>query len=394
MRCEGLDLERRARQLIAVHPRMALYQAHPAIGLDETLEHVPRRLSDRRLALRWSWRLMSPAEREDVTAAWFRSLLERLAADDELTFEVLAASDEHALLESLAAQGAVVDADLLRARGSLTQAAIERLSERGPGTALTVERDGLLRFVACGGWDAAGAWLEAAEAGQMQADLRDAMSEPPRLTVRPGQRLHQVHPAVGVRRVTEDEFVALGDRVLGLDWLALSRDEQRRRERDLLGELLAYARELGAPVAPEPAATDELMRPFDDDDKPIWIAVDGRTLIESWEPRKTGVWIAPGDTGALQERLTDAWWEPWQRRRAETSASPPAPRDGGRISRSTRAHAILWGPRIIKTAIVAGLLLAERALHPRWFVMLALVAAGLVLLIAVATMLERWYERS
>lgn len=54
------ELRLRARKLRAARPGVELHQVHPAIGFSATLELVPKRLSDRRLNRRRSWRSWTP----------------------------------------------------------------------------------------------------------------------------------------------------------------------------------------------------------------------------------------------------------------------------------------------------------------------------------------------
>jgi hypothetical protein len=391
----------RVRALRAARPGTWLYHAHPAIGLDGLTDHVPEPLSDRRLRWRPAWRRRSPEEREQAELDFFLALLTRVADAGKPTFEVWIFDDESGwppLRTAIEPHATSVEQDawgLAVARGPLTAAAATALVCHEVDV-LMVDVDGLLRVVVWGGWRATGVWLTEPEAAALRAQLATAADPPepsPVRPLRPGARLHQVHPAIGVRRAGEHGVERLTDLDLGAAWLALSEAEQEERERDLLRELLVWAREAGALSAPEPLATDELMRA--DHRAPLGIRVRGQTLVESEGPRKTGAWVAPADAGALQQRLMDAWWEPWKRRcEAAGDAGLPVPRDGGRVSRRTRAGLLLHWSSIWRISALGAVFVAERLLDEPWPVMLGLVVVLLVALFAIGTALERWHRRS
>jgi len=220
---------------------------------------------------------------------------------------------------------------------------------------------------------------------------------------------HLVHPELGVEPI-EDEPTRPSDRSLGLRWLALTEEEQRLRCRDMLRALLEEA------VADEPPARFRLN---DIPEASLDAAAVERLL--SWTPggwasvERHGrrwcdidwgmddealwsviVWVRPADAGALEERLSRAWWERAQRRlRAAEGRPAPLPRDGGRVSREARAQ--LWvgwdrfmtTPAIVLAAYVGGTQLPL----PELVGAAAAVALALALLWTVDGLLRRWYAR-
>ncbi len=235
-------------------------------------------------------------------------------------------------------------------------------------------------------------------------------------TRHPGLEPHVVHLELGVEQV-EDELELPSERRLGLRRQVLPVAEQQLRVRDMLRALL---REAGADGAEaryllrcfEPDEVDEplddaaierlLALPVSDDDRWLTVERDGRRWcelsIERGEPLRAGiVWIDPWKRGELEERLSRAWWEPAQERERAAEGRPlPAPRDGGRVSRETRAYIRHGWDRVAAPVVIAlaAWLGGTRLPLPELLGALVTVVVGLAVLWTVDSRLRRWYERS
>ncbi len=234
----------------------------------------------------------------------------------------------------------------------------------------------------------------------------------------PAFRWHTVHPELGV--VASDDVGRLGVR-----WLGLPEEEQRLRERDGFAALLRHAAAGGEAVfrldrednawtvaallaLPEVAADESecwgaltgavidalATRPCDG----LFVLRDGRVFaFESAfgaGPRTdVEVWIDPSQAPALQQEL-EAAWRPAAEARA-AAGSPPAPRDGGRVSRTRRAAILVgwnrWGSKGVILAMVA---------YADWRIPLTVVNAVLYLCVVIAVLaladklLKRWHQRA
>jgi hypothetical protein len=233
----------------------------------------------------------------------------------------------------------------------------------------------------------------------------------------PGIEPHVVHPELGVEQV-EDELDLPSDEKLGLRWLTLSAEEQQQRCRDMLRALLQEARVDGAEaryrafrwddeappdVLPLDDAAIERLLDWRPDDGWIHVERDERRWCEfdsdaDERPLRAGiVWIEPWQRGELEERLSRAWWEPAQERERAAAGRPlPAPRDGGRVSRETRAYIRHGWDRVVAPVVIAlaAWLGGTRLPLAELLGALVTVVVALVVLWTVDSRLRRWYERS
>jgi len=221
---------------------------------------------------------------------------------------------------------------------------------------------------------------------------------------------HVVDPEIGVVPL-EDLKQLPYDAHLGGRWLELTAEEQRLRLRDVLAELLAIARAGEEPALLRPDVGEGPAEPLDDaavarllaapPERGTVVERGGRPWCEipsagshgRWD--WFGLWLHHDEVGALEERLSRAWWEPAQARlRADEGRPLPAPRDGGRVGRGGRGQALVAWER--GGALVAPLAaIALTAALPLPWLLSAVVA--IVVVIAVGWMgsgaLERWYHR-
>ena len=249
----------------------------------------------------------------------------------------------------------------------------------------------------------------------------------------PSWRLHRAHPALGLLAAEgADEHPPRGDeaRDLGLAWLRLPEAEQRRRERDFATALLRHAARCeharfgleswaagatGAALRTLPEVSwdedGDCWGPLTDDvidvlaRRPcngLLVTCDGRPFVveEHWSngPARTGlcVWLDPWSAGELRAELDEAWWPAAEARAAERRvAGRLAPRDGGHVSRETRAAILYaWERRGWVVAKVALLLVLTRLLADTWLNALVILVALLTVLLAIDGRLERWHRRS
>ncbi|HST41535.1 MAG TPA: hypothetical protein VLK58_18600 [Conexibacter sp.] len=254
----------------------------------------------------------------------------------------------------------------------------------------------------------------------------------------PGIELFASHPELGLVEQEEGHLSLSTGVALGTRWLALSAQEQRLRLRDLLRAILDHAaageqacfrvdhwacgpwtRRLaalpGVAVEPSELVEDELAFVEGEltpaaialltelpDDAELRVKRDGRLWCEAPDgvpqrPRPGfGLWLDPWHAGALEEELSKAWWNAAEERRRAAEGRPlPAPRDGGRVSRETRAQVLVGWDHAGRWLIALGIL-GLGPLLPLPFVLAALVTLVVVLgaLWQVEALLRRWYERS
>jgi len=178
-------------------------------------------------------------------------------------------------------------------------------------------------------------------------------------------RRYRAHPALGLE---EELLTRPVPRELGVAWLALPAEEQRRREADF-EERLRVAAEPGSGWAIE----------LVDDYEVLVVAIDR--------------WKAP----ALERALLDHVWE--QARRREASACASHPRRDRAVDRRLRAHVLVaWDRHAFKAFLAVMALGTLFGLHP-WgdhsIGAVALrVAIAAVVVIVLGKLVERWYRRS
>jgi hypothetical protein len=246
----------------------------------------------------------------------------------------------------------------------------------------------------------------------------------------PSWRQHRAHPALGLVAAEKADDPPPGGhavRDLGVKWLTLPLAEQRARERDMTTALLRVAVRRGdARFSLMPwasGATRAALRtlpevrwdvggacwgPLTDD----VVAVLARRpcadlLVESGgepflaeasndEPRNNlFAWLDPWSAGELRAELEEAWWPAAQARAEAAGGGVPVPRDGGRVSRDTRAAILYaWEKRGWQVARVAALLLLSHVLGDTFLNAAAVFVVLLVVATIVDSRLTRWHRRS
>ncbi|MBB4665137.1 hypothetical protein [Conexibacter arvalis] len=248
----------------------------------------------------------------------------------------------------------------------------------------------------------------------------------------PSWRLHRAHPAIGlVAAESADASPPAGDelRDFGLRWLSLPDAEQRLREQDMTRALLRRAAhgddarfelaERWAPGATRSALrtlpevswdeTGDCTGPLTDDvievlarrpSGDLVVVSDDRLFLieEGYGPARSDlcVWLDPWRADELRAELEDAWWPAAQARADERRANgPPAPRDGGRVSRDARAAIVhAWERRGSQLALAGFVALASSLLADTWLNMLVVFVVVMTVLFWTSARLERWYRRS
>lgn len=247
----------------------------------------------------------------------------------------------------------------------------------------------------------------------------------------PSWRLHRAHPALGLLAAEEagEEPPGIAEaRDFGFKWLRLPDAEQRQRERDFTAALLRHAARADraefmlAPWASD--ATRAVLRtlpevlwdehgicwgPLTDDVVDVlarracdglFVYRDGAAFLAeaAGGPARTGlcIWLDPWRSGELRTELEEAWWPAAEARAAERRAGGEvAPRDGGRVSRETRAAILqVWDQRGWTTLRVAALLAFTLLLSDTWYHAALVLAVALTIAILIDRRLKRWHRRS
>lgn len=91
-----------------------------------------------------------------------------------------------------------------------------------------------------------------------------------------------------------------------------------------------------------------------------------------------------------------AWWGPAKAREAAAEGRPlPAPRDGGRVSRSARARLHhTWERRGGRFIAVAIGVVGARVVDDTWTNLFVVLVVVMAIAFTVSDMLKLWYERS
>lgn len=248
----------------------------------------------------------------------------------------------------------------------------------------------------------------------------------------PALRLHSAHPALGLREEDEDAehpVTVNVPRDLGPRWLSLPAAEQAQRMRDFMRALLEHAAARPDAIfwlAPwSPGATRAALRTlpevsWDRGDgcfgpltadvievlarrpcRDLRVGCDGRLFLEEDSTTtvdRTGIaiWVDPWKAQAMQAELERAWWPAAETRARERERlrSRTSPRDGGRVSRDTRAAILGWetrGARFVQLACVA---VMTRLLADTWSNALLSLVILLTVLFSIDGLLTRWHRRS
>jgi len=173
-------------------------------------------------------------------------------------------------------------------------------------------------------------------------------------------RLYGAHPALGLEELEGELLLAPRGAELGVAWLALPPDEQRRRLADLSAALRC-------------AAADG------------WDV----EIVEAGD--RLGVrmdrWKAP----ALERLVLDRVWEAAERRR-EAGGRPVARRRRD-VDRLMRAHALIAWERHAWSAVVVGFALSG-LLDGAVGTVALLLAVAVAVVLFIGSGIERWYRRS
>ncbi len=181
-------------------------------------------------------------------------------------------------------------------------------------------------------------------------------------------RLHRAHPALGLEEMEDDWLWPPERHELGVAWLALSPEEQRRREMDCAVALQMAAR---------PGSGWDV------------------ELVE--EDGVLGVWMDRWKAPALQREFLDRVGEA-ARGRGRTSIDTSPEQRRRDVDRRLRAHVLVaWNRHAFKAFIAAMALAALLGLNP-WGdggigAHALRIAVAVVVVIALGSLIERWYRR-
>lgn len=240
----------------------------------------------------------------------------------------------------------------------------------------------------------------------------------------PTWRLFRAHPATGLEECKEDHVTEVTLRELGQRWLTLPLAEQQAREADYLRGLLeiaahdARARFEAVPQRKQETSTDMALQTggaiLDDG------AVIGRLTPEAidalvatpWTfgvdgcahlalvvdgPRALAVWVDRWKAEQLQQDLETRWWDRAQARERSRTGGDVERRRERVVDRELRARVLLTWKASTKLLLAGVVLAAERVgWQPLgWFgTALAIIAVGVVILIQLDRLIERWYRRA